>query len=482
MNNPNLPPRPPFNGPSKLPVPPNSSSPTPNHPPQSQPLVNPFPPNSTPVTPPAHQVNPNPTGQRNPFPQQTQGPTQQQPPQGHRNPQNALQQDRMVSPPPTQSNLNQGFTGQNRQPSGPPQNMNPTPNMGPGNAGRDFGPPRFGGNNPIDPRNNQPGSQQMRPTGPQNMNPNMGPQGQRPQNQLNHTSQAAKKPVVLIIIMAVLFFALAGVGVYAVTLNTQVAEAKRQAEQEFREKQVIELEKETLQEKVDAKEEFSAAMGSLMSELAYFNGAQYAGKIPVTYIDGLVQEAYNSRESPTYVDLVTADVQALTEELKVVRETWESQKGNSTGNSWEAVLDTLSKGYTVTVMYDYNNNVCSLASSGCVFSANPHVVNLNVDELNQAVNYWGADRGNWWFTGVTYHEYAHVMQFTNWNITEKYIATFGGDHELMADCYTDVYYDGGFSSQSYNRGCSDEQKGAVQAWFNEITFVTPTFTQKDPVI
>ncbi len=42
-------------------------------------------------------------------------------------------------------------------------------------------------------------------------------------------------------------------------------------------------------------------------------------------------------------------------------------------------------------------------------------------------------------TGIAYHEFAHVLQFTNPEATDAAVAAFGGDVETMADCYSLTY-------------------------------------------
>lgn len=81
-------------------------------------------------------------------------------------------------------------------------------------------------------------------------------------------------------------------------------------------------------------------------------------------------------------------------------------------------------------------------------------------------------------TGVAYHEFAHVLQFTNPEPTATALEAFGGDAETMADCFALTFLDGWtldsrvWDSDSsywdvsigYGVECDDAQKQVIRDW------------------
>jgi hypothetical protein len=81
-------------------------------------------------------------------------------------------------------------------------------------------------------------------------------------------------------------------------------------------------------------------------------------------------------------------------------------------------------------------------------------------------------------TGVAYHEFAHVLQFTNPQPTAEAVTAFGGDMETMADCYALTFldgwtldhevwttpYEGWEVSVGYGYVCDEAQRQVIREW------------------
>jgi hypothetical protein len=262
------------------------------------------------------------------------------------------------------------------------------------------------------------------------------------------------------------------------TLTEQVANQQEQIEQLERQKELLDEENKTLQDKVDSKETFGAVTQALFDELHYFDGTPTKELFRVDKYNTIIQGAYTDREFPELVDAYTAQMQEELDKVKAEKANWEARKANVSGTSYEETLDKLSKGYADVTFYRAStNNICKMDASGCVFSDEPHMVKMNYDERDDAAYWRGGAWGDWWFNGVIYHEFAHVLQFTNWTTTQDHLPVFNGDVELMADCYAITQYSPDFAEYGYRKGCTAAQKSQIGAWLQAITYQTPTIVQ-----
>ena len=85
---------------------------------------------------------------------------------------------------------------------------------------------------------------------------------------------------------------------------------------------------------------------------------------------------------------------------------------------------------------DPDATFCGDQAMACVRSDDPFVVHVVAAQRRQPQN------SDWIRTGVTYHEFAHVLQYTNPVQTDATLPVFGGDVERMADCYALTMLDG----------------------------------------
>src|SRR5690606_31126204 len=94
-------------------------------------------------------------------------------------------------------------------------------------------------------------------------------------------------------------------------------------------------------------------------------------------------------------------------------------------------------------------------------------------------------------TGLSYHEFAHVLQFTNPQQTETALEAFKGDHERMADCFALTYLKGWKLdhqvwindyqyydvSVGYGYTCNSTQRTAIREWYESLPFQSRPISQ-----
>ena len=123
---------------------------------------------------------------------------------------------------------------------------------------------------------------------------------------------------------------------------------------------------------------------------------------------------------------------------------------------------------------------------GCVAGVDPYTVHFDAAEM-------GAEpfMTDWIRTGVAYHEYAHVLQMTNPDPTDKAVESFGGDWETMADCYALTVlpgwtldhtiwvsdYEYWEVSVGYGYTCNASQKQVIRDWIAEVGYTHKPISQ-----
>lgn len=242
---------------------------------------------------------------------------------------------------------------------------------------------------------------------------------------------------------------------------------------------------EQQEELIEKKETFSAAMGQLMSTVKQFDGTPFGDLIDQRYHESLAQRGWTHRWNPTALDQDTAEVERVTAELADRLALAQSEaSGNASGTTYESILDALGRGF-VTLAIDDADSLCQSDVLGCVVSDDPYVVHIDAADVDLP---WMTD---WIRTGLTYHEFAHVLQMTNWAATQTALDAFGGDHETMADCYALTYLDGwslehqvwvsDFEywdvSVGYGYTCDESQRQVVRDWVDSLPFQTQPISQ-----
>ena len=98
---------------------------------------------------------------------------------------------------------------------------------------------------------------------------------------------------------------------------------------------------------------------------------------------------------------------------------------------------------------------------------------------------------DWLRTGIAYHEFAHVLQFTNPGPTDTALESFDGDTETMADCFALTYLDGWTLDHTiwinryrywevsigYGYTCNETQRQVVRDWYGQLGFQSRPITQ-----
>lgn len=284
-----------------------------------------------------------------------------------------------------------------------------------------------------------------------------------------------KRPVALIIILSLLFVVLLGVIISLAVYLTSVLARLDQAVDRIDE----------LEEIVDSKETFTAAMQELVDTAGAFDGMPYASIIDNDELQQLATQGWESRWQPARVATDVQAVEAKTAELRALLDAAAAEAStNASGTPAEAAIDALGSGF-VTTAYDDADSLCESDVLGCVTGADPYVVHL--DAADQSLE-WMTD---YIWTGVAYHEFAHVLQYTNPDETDIAAASFGGDWETMADCFALTYLDGwtldhrvyvtSYSwydvSVGYGYTCDGSQRQVVADWYTSLGYTAVPISQ-----
>ncbi|SIR66276.1 hypothetical protein SAMN05880568_0880 [Microbacterium sp. RURRCA19A] len=274
---------------------------------------------------------------------------------------------------------------------------------------------------------------------------------------------------------ALLTVFVAAVGLGFLWLATQLQEARTQIDDQ---RQQIDDQQQRLdeqQEMIDRKEQFGAAMNDLYATVDPLVGLPYATIVPWYRVEDLADRAWIHRRNPAALDQEVADLQRLTSEISAHSAAVTAQAAsNASGTAWEATLDSLGRGWVSTVFEDATP--CGATALACVSGAEPFTVHVRADSRTDPT------MTDWIRTGAAYHEYAHVLQFTNPQPTDDALASFGGDVETMADCYALTFLDGwsldhkvaidAYSYYEVNVGygytCDANQRQVIRDWVGRL--------------
>ncbi len=236
---------------------------------------------------------------------------------------------------------------------------------------------------------------------------------------------------------------------------------------------------------IDKKETFSAAMQSLQTTAAEFDGVRLAAIVPVEEHQILASQGWAHRWNSAQLDGDIADVQAAEQQLVDLLATAATQAStNVTGTTNEAVIDSLGGGFVASVVDDADT-LCESDVLACVVSNDPYTVHF--DAADTQLPYMN----DWLRTGLAYHEFAHSLQLTNPGPTAIAVESFGGDTETMADCFALTYLDGWtldhriFVSSNtywqvsigYGYTCNDAQKQVIRDWYEPLGFRSEPISQ-----
>lgn len=291
-------------------------------------------------------------------------------------------------------------------------------------------------------------------------------------------AEKPKKSVGSIVAIILLSIALTAALAVIVIGVLQLSEAQKQLSEQ---QQEIEDQREL----IDKKETFGAAMGELLGTARQFDGTLLGNLVPFSDFEAIAKDAWEHRWDGTLVDGDTARVQQATNDLAEKLTAAATQAAsNSTGSTYESVIDQLGGGFVTSVLDDADS-LCTKDVLACVLSDNPYLIHFDAESDSQEY------MNEWIRTGIAYHEFAHVLQFTNPAETETAITAFGGDHETMADCFALTYLDGWTLDHTvwvsttrywevnigYGVTCDDSQRQSVRDWYGALGYTTQPIAQ-----
>ncbi len=227
-------------------------------------------------------------------------------------------------------------------------------------------------------------------------------------------------------------------------------------------------------------------MNALLATASEFDGSLFDTIVPRAEYVALANRGWDGRWDASALDRATEQANAATADLEALLQAAQAQAAsNVSGTTYEAVLDRLGGGFVGTV-FDDADALCGEDVLACVSSVDPFVV--HVDAADDAVPF----ANDFLRTGNMYHEFAHVLQFTNPGPTETAAAAFGGDWETMADCFALTYLDGWTLEQTiwtssfeywevslgYGYTCDEAQRQVMRDWYGALGYSPEPISQR----
>ena len=296
----------------------------------------------------------------------------------------------------------------------------------------------------------------------------------RPESIAALPRRSCKTLIVIVLLAVTLAAAIATLVFYLVQLgqaNDLIAEQKKQIEEQS--------------DLLDKKETFGAAMGELLKTAQSFDGVLMASLVPTDEYERYARQAWVHRWNSNAIDRDIDHVETATGELEDLLASATTQSTtNLTGTVYETVTDRLGGGFVSSTLEDADT-LCGADVLGCVSSDDPYIVHFDAEDhalpyMNDALR-----------TGVAYHEFAHVLQFTNPQPTKTALDAFGGDPETMADCYALTYLPGWKLHHrvwvnsyqyyevdiGYGYTCDEAQRQTVRDWHDQLGYTTGPISQ-----
>lgn len=285
----------------------------------------------------------------------------------------------------------------------------------------------------------------------------------------------SRKAMIAIILLAVaLAGAIAAVVVYFLKLDEANARIVEQNEQIREQKNLI-----------DQKETFGAAMSTLLETAQRVDGIAFGDLVPFDQYEVYAAQGWVHRWSPEAMARDVVKVETATQELEEKLDAAAAEAAtNTSGSVYETVLDELGGGF-VTLSIDDADTLCESDVLACVTFAEPYIV--HVDAADDIGGYMTDELR----TGVAYHEFAHVLQLSNPDPTLTALESFGGDDEIMADCYALTYLDGWTLQHrirvhgsyylvniGYGYTCDESQRQVIRDWYGQLGFHLEPISQE----
>lgn len=196
-------------------------------------------------------------------------------------------------------------------------------------------------------------------------------------------------------------------------------------------------------------------------------------------------KAWAHRWDSDAVERDTVEVEGIRDELEDVLAAASLEAAtNFTGTTYETIIDQLGAGHVTSVL-ENADAFCEEDVIACVWSDDPLVVHFDIADaalpyMNDVLK-----------TGVAYHEFGHVLQFTYPEITETALEAFGDDVETMADCFALTYLDGWKLdhrvfvnryeywdvSIGYGLTCDETQRQVIRDWYGQMGYAPAPISQ-----
>ena len=278
----------------------------------------------------------------------------------------------------------------------------------------------------------------------------------------------------IVLLTVALVAAVGALGYYLFQLtqaNARIADQQQQIEEQ--------------QHLIDQKEVFGSAMNDLLETATAFDGTPFAAIVPLDAYDRIAAAAWSSRWNSAELDLVIGDARAEATHLEGLLATASAQVAtNSSGTKNEAVIDKLGAGFVASLIDDADT-LCDSDVLACVMSDDPYTVHFDAADISLPY------MTDWLRTGLSYHEFAHVLQMTNPDPTAIALEAFDGDTETMADCFALTYLDGWTLDHTvwvnsyqyyevsigYGYTCNSTQRQAVRDWHGQLGYQPRTVSQ-----
>lgn len=273
--------------------------------------------------------------------------------------------------------------------------------------------------------------------------------------------------IVTVVLLGVALLAALGGGAFLYTQLERANESIERQNQELRQQREL----------IDKKETFGDAMSELMGVVAQYSGVRVGELVDLDHYQTLADSAYLNRRQGDRLDIATDRVREATAELQERLETAAAEgSGNASGSAYEAVLDQLGDGFVTARLT--GSDGCNVEAMACVWGGDPYLVTFIDSEISPA------HITDWIVTGIAYHEFAHVLQFTHPGPTAVAAEAFDGDWETMADCFALTYLDGWSLEHTvwvssfqywevevgYGYTCHDDQRQVIRAWYEQLAF------------
>jgi len=274
-----------------------------------------------------------------------------------------------------------------------------------------------------------------------------------------------------IITVTLLSLAVLGVGALLVLTYLRLQEALTVIEQQ--------------NDLIDEKQTFSAAMTDLVAKTTEFDGIKVGALVPQDRLDLLAARGWLNRRDADAMSGVTSDVRAEIASLDGLLTTAAQQAAeNSSDTTYEATIDALGGGFVVTAI-DNADKLCHDDVLGCVAGDDPYTV--HIDKADTKLPYMTSFIRK----GLSFHEFAHVLQYTNPVASDEAVKSFKGDYEKMADCFALAYLKGWKLHHTvwvsdfeyyevdvgYGYTCNSKQKALIREWYEGLGYASQPITQ-----